>query len=43
MGWHPDSSDLDAVFAISPNDWTYDELGLKWIKPSDNHTSISKM
>jgi len=39
MGWHSETSDPDAVFASSPNGWTDDKLGLKWIKHFDTHTS----
>jgi len=38
MGWHTETNDPDAVFAYSPNGWTDDELGLKWLHHFDSCT-----
>jgi len=39
MGWLSQTPNPDTVFALCLNGWTDDELGVKWIKRFETHTS----
>lgn len=43
MGWHLDTDDPKAKFAYSPNGWTDDELGFRWLSEHfEPHTVSSR-